>query len=486
VKRGWRPFLFASSSLLALGTFAAAVVLCATTSSASENGSVASRTLLGIAIQDPKPVSDPPKPSDKPDAPPQPAPNPNPPVPSADPVKPAPVPETSSPKPNPAPNSGSEKPPLATPKPTDKRDSDPIASADRATPVVPGGAATGSGGDSKPGASKPSDSNLAGSKLPDSIPVGSKPGDSNSLGSKSADSKKLELPAAGAASGIDSTHRKAPLQLDATQGISAQSYTAFVERLALQFPDLLRVQSLGKSRAGHDLWLLTVSDYRSGDPDRKPALCVSTDLAALDPKRSADLSDASRIAVPGAARSADASNVKADLAGERGRAHGPEAALFLVARMLSDAQERPEIAGLLQRSTLYVLPCIDPDGTFPSVHGAGDDSVRPCCLDRNFPGDWEPWGDAPGSQGPYPLSEPESRSAALFFSQRTNASAVLFLARGELEFVDSDPLGIPRDELDGRELSREDTDERACEALCESTLRAAESMPAAVQDNSCA
>jgi hypothetical protein len=213
-------------------------------------------------------------------------------------------------------------------------------------------------------------------------------------------------PVPSASSGTPSS--QAPLRFDATQALGAGDYAALVERLVLEFPDLLRLESLGHSRGGRDVWLLTASDTRAGDPSAKPALCVCSDLPLCAPPQ------VSSAAPEGSAGSASA----VPAAGDRSSAAaGPEAALYLLARVLSESRTKPEIAALLRDSTLYVLPAIDPEETVAAqaaaTEGAGPKAApaaaagaRACQLDRNFPVGWQPWGDAPGAQGPYPLSEP--------------------------------------------------------------------------------
>ena len=49
-----------------------------------------------------------------------------------------------------------------------------------------------------------------------------------------------------------------------------QEVTDFVNSLASVRPDLCRLGSLGKSRDGRDIHLLTVTDYESGPPEDKP------------------------------------------------------------------------------------------------------------------------------------------------------------------------------------------------------------------------
>lgn len=387
----------------------------------------------------PKPAIDPPKPAA--DAP-KPAPKSEP----ASSDKPAP-PITKPPAPTSAPDGdGSKSQPAPSTKPIPAADSpnsktagdanekpsgEPVARADRdgarASDSASAAPVPAANGASSPGASSP----------------GATPG---SLGAPSKSSDVASgAPNGDVARSSGDVHAAAPktmLHLDGTRALDAQSYDATVERLALEFPDLLRVQSLGKSRAGRDLWLLTASDTRAGDAARKPALCVCSDLAA--PERSPE---------------------------RRGTA-GPEAALFALAELLAEARARPEIALYFQQSTLYVMPSIDPDAAIAPLigagAGAGDAPPRECCIDRNFPVGWQPWGDAPGAQGPYPLSEPESQNAARFFTQRANVSALLLLTRDALERPDEIGHAQPNATSDS---ARDEADELACERVCASVSR---------------
>jgi hypothetical protein len=245
---------------------------------------------------------------------------------------------------------------------------------------------------------------------------------------------------------------RAPLRFDATRAMDAGTYAALVERLVLEYPDLARAQSLGKSRAGRDVWLLTCSDLRTGDPAQKPALCIACDLPPPASARANTANDGSEPSDAGIA--------------------SPEAALFVVARLLHEARTKPALAALLQERTLYVLPSIDPEHGSPSRSDALDPTPRACRIDRNFPAGWQPWGAEPGVQGPYPLSEPESEAVATFLAQRSNLSAVLLLARDGRIVVRSATVRESADSSRaGRDASR---DERDCERVCAAIARAGE------------
>ncbi|MBK5215175.1 MAG: peptidase M14, partial [Flavobacteriaceae bacterium] len=40
------------------------------------------------------------------------------------------------------------------------------------------------------------------------------------------------------------------------------------------YPDLARMQSIGKSVEGRDIMLLAISDFKTGNPDKKPAMYI--------------------------------------------------------------------------------------------------------------------------------------------------------------------------------------------------------------------
>jgi hypothetical protein len=51
-----------------------------------------------------------------------------------------------------------------------------------------------------------------------------------------------------------------------------------MQKIAKVHPNLARLQSIGKSYQNRDIWLLTISDFKSGDPDRKPAMYIDGNI----------------------------------------------------------------------------------------------------------------------------------------------------------------------------------------------------------------
>ncbi|MDI9857691.1 M14 family metallopeptidase [Flectobacillus roseus] len=54
--------------------------------------------------------------------------------------------------------------------------------------------------------------------------------------------------------------------------------TRFCQDLAKAYPDLVKVESMGKSTQGKDMWVLTISDFKSGSVDRKPGFYIDGNI----------------------------------------------------------------------------------------------------------------------------------------------------------------------------------------------------------------
>ncbi|MDT8414224.1 MAG: M14 family metallopeptidase [Flavobacteriaceae bacterium] len=51
-----------------------------------------------------------------------------------------------------------------------------------------------------------------------------------------------------------------------------------LQKIAKAYPDLTRLESIGKSVEGRDMWLLTISDFKTGNPDKKPAMYIDGNI----------------------------------------------------------------------------------------------------------------------------------------------------------------------------------------------------------------
>ncbi|MFI3262280.1 MAG: M14 family metallopeptidase [Rikenellaceae bacterium] len=50
------------------------------------------------------------------------------------------------------------------------------------------------------------------------------------------------------------------------------------KEIAAAYPDLAKAYSIGKSYEGNEMWGLTISDFKNGDPDKKPAMLIFANI----------------------------------------------------------------------------------------------------------------------------------------------------------------------------------------------------------------
>lgn len=104
-------------------------------------------------------------------------------------------------------------------------------------------------------------------------------------------------------------------------------------RIAAAYPDLARHSSIGKSVEGRDLWLITVSNRRAGNPDTKPAIYIDGNIHSNE-------------------------------------VQGSEVALYTAWYLTAMYGQVPWITKLLDEKTFYIIPTINPDARDYFIHKA--------------------------------------------------------------------------------------------------------------------
>ncbi|MCZ6596860.1 MAG: M14 family zinc carboxypeptidase [Planctomycetota bacterium] len=159
---------------------------------------------------------------------------------------------------------------------------------------------------------------------------------------------------------------------------------AALRTLANARPDVASLESIGKSRGGRDVWVLTLSDRFVGDPAGKPGLVVLDYHAP-------------------------------------GEGAGASVALEIARLLVEESRNEPTLDAILQGYAVYVVPCLDPDLRAPA---SADPAAERVEYAGNFPIGWRPDSLLPGS-GAYPLSEPRTLALAEFLATRANVSILL-------------------------------------------------------------
>ena len=248
--------------------------------------------------------------------------------------------------------------------------------------------------------------------------------------------------------------------------------TRLLKEYAKEYPDLIRLELIGKSHEGREVWLVTATHYKSGSDTEKPAFWVDGNIHASEVTASA-------------------------------------AALYLIHSLVTKYKSDPNVTQALDTRAFYIVPRVNPDGaewaladkpriirsstreypfTDDPMDGlvSGEDidgdgrilqmrvedpngawKIHPdeprlmvrrdpvetggkyyrilpegmlkdydgvmikvigpkqgLDLNRNFPAGWRPEGDQHGA-GPYPASEPEARNLVDFIARHPNITGTI-------------------------------------------------------------
>jgi murein tripeptide amidase MpaA len=63
--------------------------------------------------------------------------------------------------------------------------------------------------------------------------------------------------------------------------------TRLLKDFAREYPHLIRLESIGKSHEGRDVWLVTATNFKSGEDKEKPAFWVDGNIHASEVTASA-------------------------------------------------------------------------------------------------------------------------------------------------------------------------------------------------------
>ncbi len=102
-------------------------------------------------------------------------------------------------------------------------------------------------------------------------------------------------------------------------------------RIAKAFPKLAKFSSIGKSYEGREIWLLTISNSKKGDPDKKPAIYIDGNIHGNE-------------------------------------VQGGEVALYTAWYLTEMYGKVDWITALLDQKTFYIIPTINPDGRDAFMH----------------------------------------------------------------------------------------------------------------------
>lgn len=151
----------------------------------------------------------------------------------------------------------------------------------------------------------------------------------------------LALTAAGQAnagrSNISASDPPFKVKLDFNRWHDCSELQADLQRLQQAFPALLRLESIGKSQEGRDLWLMAINNPATGEERAKPAMYIEANIHGNE-------------------------------------IQGAEICLYTIWYLMENYGRNPEITRLVDERVFYIVPAVNPDGRQFFLAGPGGNS----------------------------------------------------------------------------------------------------------------
>ena len=107
--------------------------------------------------------------------------------------------------------------------------------------------------------------------------------------------------------------------------------TDICKKIAAAYPDLAKLESIGKSFKGRDIWALTITDFKKGDPAKKPGMYIDGNIHSNE-------------------------------------VQGAEFSLYTAWYLTESFNDTKYIQELLGEKVFYIFPSINPDGRYSYFH----------------------------------------------------------------------------------------------------------------------
>ena len=109
--------------------------------------------------------------------------------------------------------------------------------------------------------------------------------------------------------------------------------TALCKRISAAYPNLAKLESIGKSFQGRDIWCLVITDYKKGNPDNKPGMYIDGNIHSNE-------------------------------------VQGSEFSLYTAWYLTESFHDTRFIQELLEDKVFYIVPTINPDARDNFFHAA--------------------------------------------------------------------------------------------------------------------
>ncbi len=142
--------------------------------------------------------------------------------------------------------------------------------------------------------------------------------------------------------------------------------TEIVKKIAAAYPELAKLETIGKSYKGRDIWCLTITDFKKGSPDKKPGMYIDGNIHANE-------------------------------------IQGAEFSLYTAWYLTETFKDTRFIQELLADKVFYIIPTINPDGRDsyfhePNTASSPRSGVIPVDNDRDGEIDEDGYDDLDGDK----------------------------------------------------------------------------------------
>lgn len=224
--------------------------------------------------------------------------------------------------------------------------------------------------------------------------------------------------------GLTGTILPAPkLALDFTHYYPYDQMTATLKKLAKTYPKLLKLESIGKSYQGRDLWAMTINNPATGAEAEKPAMYIHANIHGNE-------------------------------------LQGTEVCLYTIWYLMEHYRKNAQITELVDHRVFYILPSVNPDGRVhwfegPNNYHSSRSGQKPTDDDRDWLVDEDGYDDLDGDGeilqmrkkdpfGRYKLSQDDPRIR--IFVEKDQKGEYTFLGT---EGLDNDGDGLVNEDPPG-------------------------------------
>lgn len=131
-------------------------------------------------------------------------------------------------------------------------------------------------------------------------------------------------------------------ELDLTRYYTYDQLSEFLRAVVAEYPHLARLESIGKSYEGRDIWVLTLTNFATGSDSEKPAYWIDANIHA-------------------------------------GEVTGGATCQYTIQYLTQNYRSEPQVTRLLDKTVFYICPRVSPDGVeqYLTTPYQARSSVRP-------------------------------------------------------------------------------------------------------------